>query len=45
MAKGQARGNKEKKKPKQEKTKGGSNVSAYSAAYGKANSGANTKKT
>ena len=42
MAKGEQRSNKEKKKPKQDKVK---SVSAYAAAYGKGNSGANTKKT
>ena len=45
MAKGQARTNKEKKKPKQDKTKGVGNVSAYAAAYGKTGSSANNKKT
>ena len=43
MAKGQARSNKEKKKPKQDKKSAG--VSAYTAAYGKAASGSNNKKT
>jgi hypothetical protein len=41
MAKGQARSNKEKKKPKQEKKSG---VSAYAATYGKPTSGSNIKK-
>ena len=43
MAKGQARSNKEKKKPKQDKKSAG--VSAYATAYGKAASGSNNKKT
>ena len=45
MAKGEQRTNKEKKKPKQEKAKGGSNVSAYAAAYGKSSSGSKGQKT
>jgi hypothetical protein len=45
MAKGQARSNKEKKKPKQDTAKGGGNVSAYAAAYGKPSSGSNNKKS
>jgi hypothetical protein len=45
MAKGEQRTNKERKKPKKDKAKGGSsNVSAYAAAYGKSGSGSNNKK-
>jgi len=43
MAKGQMRTNKEKKKQKQDKKQKG--LSAYAAAYGKASSGSNNKKT
>ena len=45
MAKGEQRSNKEKKKPKQDKAKGGGNVSAYAAAYGKSGSGPTNKKS
>jgi hypothetical protein len=45
MAKGEQRSNKEKKKPKQDKAKGGSNVSAYAAAYGKSTSSLTNKKS